>query len=141
MWAPPGAEFQSGLVAASSGSGHGRGRVLPHGAELHENTVLFQTQSWLTTSSMSQPVGKEKGGLGDISFPFQGSLGNCTHHSPFCWPEFHTHDLASFKGVREIRLLFSEAMIAGILLQLQSCLTLCDPMDSSPPGSSVHGIL
>ena len=24
---------------------------------------------------------------------------------------------------------------------LQSCLTLCDPMDSSPPGSSVHGIL
>ena len=21
----------------------------------------------------------------------------------------------------------------------QSCLTLCDPMDSSPPGSSVHG--
>ena len=24
---------------------------------------------------------------------------------------------------------------------LQSCLTLCDPMDWSPPGSSVHGIL
>ena len=24
---------------------------------------------------------------------------------------------------------------------LQSCLTLCDTMDSSPPGSSVHGIL
>ena len=24
---------------------------------------------------------------------------------------------------------------------LQSCLTLCDPMDHSPPGSSVHGIL
>ena len=23
---------------------------------------------------------------------------------------------------------------------LQSCLTLCDPVDSSPPGSSVHGI-
>ena len=22
----------------------------------------------------------------------------------------------------------------------QSCLTLCDPMDRSPPGSSVHGI-
>ena len=22
---------------------------------------------------------------------------------------------------------------------LQSCLTLCDPMDYSPPGSSVHG--
>ena len=24
---------------------------------------------------------------------------------------------------------------------LQSCLTLCDPMDHGPPGSSVHGIL
>ena len=24
---------------------------------------------------------------------------------------------------------------------LQSCPTLCNPMDSSPPGSSVHGIL
>ena len=24
---------------------------------------------------------------------------------------------------------------------LQSCLTLCDPMDCNPPGSSVHGIL
>ena len=24
---------------------------------------------------------------------------------------------------------------------LQSCLTLCDPMECSPPGSSVHGIL
>ena len=23
---------------------------------------------------------------------------------------------------------------------LQSCLTLCEPMDCSPPGSSVHGI-
>ena len=23
----------------------------------------------------------------------------------------------------------------------QSCLTLCDPTDCSPPGSSVHGIL
>ena len=24
---------------------------------------------------------------------------------------------------------------------LQSCPTVCDPMDSSPPGSSIHGIL
>ena len=25
-------------------------------------------------------------------------------------------------------------------LVAQSCLTLCDPMDCSPPGSSVHGV-
>ena len=24
---------------------------------------------------------------------------------------------------------------------LQSCLTLCNPVDCSPPGSSIHGIL
>ena len=28
-----------------------------------------------------------------------------------------------------------------VLLLAQSCLTLCDPVDCSPPGSSVHGIL
>ena len=27
------------------------------------------------------------------------------------------------------------------VLAAQSCLTLCNPMDYSPPGSSVHGIL
>ena len=40
------------------------------------------------------------------------------------------------------------AQIRNIYLQVkvkvlvtQSCLTLCDPVDCSPPGSSVHGIL
>ena len=28
-----------------------------------------------------------------------------------------------------------------VVLVAQSCLTLCGPMDCSPPGSSVHGIL
>ena len=27
-----------------------------------------------------------------------------------------------------------------VCLVAQSCLTLCDPLDYSPPGSSVHGI-
>ena len=29
----------------------------------------------------------------------------------------------------------------GVVSVAQSCLTLCNPMDYSPPGSSVHGIL
>ena len=29
---------------------------------------------------------------------------------------------------------------AGAAKSLQSCPTLCDPIDGSPPGSSVHGI-
>ena len=28
-----------------------------------------------------------------------------------------------------------------VLMRAQSCLTLCDPMDCSPPGSCIHGIL
>ena len=34
---------------------------------------------------------------------------------------------------------YSETQI--VCLVAQSCLSLCDPMDCSPPGSSVHGIL
>ena len=32
-------------------------------------------------------------------------------------------------------------LVTVCVLVTQSCLTLCDPMDSSPPGFSVHGIL
>ena len=34
-----------------------------------------------------------------------------------------------------------KAAAAAAAKSLQSCLTLCNPMDSSPPGSSVHRIL
>ena len=34
-----------------------------------------------------------------------------------------------------------QVVISVLCLAHQSCLTLCDPMDCSPPGSSVHGIL
>ena len=33
------------------------------------------------------------------------------------------------------------AGIVCVCLVTQSCLTLCDPTDSCPPGSSVHGVL
>ena len=31
--------------------------------------------------------------------------------------------------------------VKGMCVGAQSCLILCDPVDCSPPGSSVHGIL
>jgi len=31
-------------------------------------------------------------------------------------------------------------LLAAAAKSLQSCPALCDPIDSSPPGSSVHGI-
>ena len=36
---------------------------------------------------------------------------------------------------------FMEGSLHSCVKSLQLCLTLCDPMDHSPPGSSVHGIL
>ena len=40
---------------------------------------------------------------------------------------------------QQLELDMKQAAAAAKLLQ--SCLTLCDPMDSSPAGSPVHGIL
>ena len=38
-------------------------------------------------------------------------------------------------------LLHAWELMLAVVLVVQSCLTLCKPMDYSPPGSSVHGIL
>ena len=35
----------------------------------------------------------------------------------------------------------ASSMIAAAAKSLQSCLTLCDPIDGSPPGSPIPGIL
>ena len=37
--------------------------------------------------------------------------------------------------------LLVSSLFLNVCLAAQSSLTLCDPMDSSPPGSSLHGIL
>ena len=34
-----------------------------------------------------------------------------------------------------------ETKVMALSEVAQSCLTLCDPVDRSPPGSSIHGIL
>ena len=53
---------------------------------------------------------------------------------------------SSIHGIFQARVLewgaiaFSECMCAAAK-SLQSCLTLCDPIDGSPPGSPVPGIL
>ena len=36
---------------------------------------------------------------------------------------------------------YTSVAAAAAAKSLQSCPTLCDPIDGSPPGSSVHGIL
>ena len=50
-----------------------------------------------------------------------------------------THATVSRSGLSQFSLL--QMAVKGKVLVAQSCLTLCDPMDCSPPGSFVHGIL
>ena len=52
--------------------------------------------------------------------------------------------LGETEGNSKISVLLNEytyAAAAAAAKSLQSCPTLCDPRDGSPPGSSVHGIL
>ena len=41
----------------------------------------------------------------------------------------------------EVKLLLHNGSAAAAAKSLQSCLTLCDPRDGSPPGSPIPGIL
>ena len=50
----------------------------------------------------------------------------------------HTHTLSPLPS---LLLSLSAPAAAAAAKSLQLCLTLCDPIDGSPPGSSVPGIL
>ena len=53
----------------------------------------------------------------------------------------HSFDRCTFVG-KVISLLFNVVFAAATAAKsLQSCPTLCDPIDSRPPGSSIPGIL
>ena len=65
------------------------------------------------------------------------------HNFSFCPPfSFSSHLLYPlFPCPFSLPLPFLAAAAAAAAKLLQSCLTLCDPTDSSPPGFPVHGIL
>ena len=46
-----------------------------------------------------------------------------------------------FPDIYLFRVTAAAAAAAAAAKSLQSCLTLCDPIDGSPPGSTVPGIL
>ena len=68
----------------------------------------------------TQPEIEKKNDMGRPSFGEQGP--QLYFQQGLLYPELHTEDNAAAKS-------------------LQSCPTLCDPIDSSPPGSALHGIL
>ena len=69
-------------------------------------------------------------------FSFEPTTHSASHkHTTFCLVIICVY-LSLSLGI--VFLLFRVCMLAWLL---QSCLTLCDPMDYSPQGPSVHGIL
>ena len=54
--------------------------------------------------------------------------------SPFTGNSHHISD-------RVFMPIISSKVVVVVAQSIQSCPALCDPMDCSPPGSSVHGIL
>ena len=73
--------------------------------------------------------------MGTPSFSFEQSLGHPLGSS--------LHHLSEPKSPYFMDLSPSahKALLLLLLLSLQSCPTLCDPIDGSPPGSPVPGIL
>ena len=51
------------------------------------------------------------------------------------------HSMATALALSMAHTLWSVLLSAAAAKSLQSCPTLCDPIDSSPPGSLVPGIL
>ena len=54
---------------------------------------------------------------------------------------FHYILLGNLWSPTRLKITIEMYAVAAAAKSLQSCLTLCDPRDGSPPGSSVHGIL
>ena len=72
-------------------------------------------------------------GAGELPFPYLGDLPN-----PSIEPVSPALQADSLLLSRQGRLL---KHLAAAAKSLQSCPTLCDPIDGSPPGSPVPGIL
>ena len=73
-----------------------------------------------------------------------GSYGTCTRSpSEYCWRPLAIVYIASLSLARTVShlLMTTHSIYACERQSLQSCLTLCDAMDYSLPGSSVHRIL
>ena len=58
----------------------------------------------------------------------------------FLWAETNTSYIVNHAN-SSLRISYDMAGYAAAVKSLQSCLTLSDPIDGSPPGSSIPGIL
>ena len=124
---------------------------------------LFCTSTWQghrggLLEGMAAPQPPRKGHRSPAwHFPLtpQGSVPSCRAHVPYAHPgqsrectapllclsasQQAPHGLVPTSGLHAVPTSSRSRTDRGSAAQ--SCLTLCDPMDRSPPGFSVHGIL
>ena len=67
---------------------------------------------------------------------------SCIMHWTWTGDLFHIWYYTCFNAILPNHpTIFYNTLVAAAAKSLQSCLTLCHPIDSNPPGSSTHGIL
>ena len=64
-----------------------------------------------------------------------------SHRSRIKCSADHRNNKGDLRYSRKVGKYFEPAAAAAAAKSLQSCPTLCDPIDGSPPGSPVPGIL
>ena len=97
----------------------------------------------LDVPSLSLSVRHIQGTDGGLRAPGDGRTTGWkehTHAHTNTHLHMHVHHMHTHKHGRAYMCTTSH-MYAGAAKSLQSCPTLCDPIDGSPPGSSVPGIL
>ena len=101
------------------------------------SSLLMPASSW---SSLSAPISPFLNCLLDPHIQHSFHVDQFNAPSILA-PNYHTHtNQSASKGEDSISVYVCVCVCVCVLIS-QLCLTLCDPMDCSPPGSSVHGIL
>ena len=109
--------------------------AIPSPGDLPDPGVEPRSRALQADSLLSEPPGK----------PTQG------HSAFFIWSNYlkkflciqdsHFFPLSSYSATAVFKLIFNSQAVAAAAKSLQSCPTLCNPIDSSPRGSPVPGIL
>ena len=69
------------------------------------------------------------------------TISNTKQQFKKCISRNKLHEIYGTRNERKMEVLYILKAPAAAAKSLQSCLTLCDPIDGSPPGSTIPGIL
>ena len=126
---------QASLSIGFSRQEYWSGLPFPSSRNLPNPWIEPRSRALQADSLLSEPPGK----------PTQG------HSAFFIWSNYlkkflciqdsHFFPLSSYSATAVFKLIFNSQAVAAAAKSLQSCPTLCNPIDGSPRGSPVPGIL